>query len=176
MNSESNPPSSAAPYARRVPVLDVSRVPSGSPATVALRGRPHGVDAPGLALLLAERGLSLRAARIVATRLFDDGFAVAVLPRLDDWDRLRRDLNPLEVTVAAYGPPDRIDVRRLRELQGLTQEEFAAAFGLDLSTLRNWEQGRSEPDRASRSLLRTIAANPGAIREALARVTDQTLP
>ncbi|WP_236960380.1 helix-turn-helix domain-containing protein [Methylobacterium durans] len=112
----------------------------------------------------------------MATRLFDEGFAVAVLPRLDDWDRLRRDLDPLEVAVAAYGPPDRIDVRRLRERQGLTQEAFAAAFGLDLSTLRNWEQGRSEPDRASRSLLRTIATNPAAIREALARTADPTLP
>ncbi|GEP03639.1 helix-turn-helix domain-containing protein [Methylobacterium oxalidis] len=142
---------------------------------MVLRGRPHAVDGPGLALVLAERGLSLRAARLAATRLFDDGLAVAVLPRLDDWDRLRHDLGQLEVAVSAYGPPARVDVRRLREGQGLTQEEFAAAFGLDLSTLRNWEQGRSEPDRASRSLLRTIAANPAAVREALAEGTDSVL-
>ncbi len=167
MNSDSKRPSSAARSGPPAPRRDVCRVPSGSAATLALRADAHRTDAPGLALLLAGRRLTLRSARAAATRLFDTGFAVVTLPAPDDLDGLRRDLADLGVDAVPYGPPGRVDVKRLREEQGLTQEEFATEFGLDLSTLRNWEQGRSEPDTATRTLLRTIASHPAAVHEAL---------
>jgi len=53
-------------------------------------------------------------------------------------------------------PPPR-DVRR--ELD-LTQEEFAAAIRVPIATIRNWEQGRTLPDPAARTLLALIAADP----------------
>ena len=34
------------------------------------------------------------------------------------------------------------DVIALRKFVGLSQVEFAAALGISVSTLRNWEQGR----------------------------------
>ena len=37
-------------------------------------------------------------------------------------------------------------VRTIRRALGLTQEEFAARFHIPLGTLRDWEQGRTEPD------------------------------
>ena len=40
-------------------------------------------------------------------------------------------------------------------------------YGLDLATLRNWEQGRSAPDAAASTLLWTIARNPAAVEESL---------
>jgi len=53
-----------------------------------------------------------------------------------------------------------------RSLQ-LTQEEFASRFHIPLGTLRDWEQGRSEPDRSMYAYLRVIAVMPEAIERAL---------
>lgn len=53
-----------------------------------------------------------------------------------------------------------------RSLQ-LTQEEFASRFHFALGTLRDWEQGRSEPDRATYAYLRVIAVMPEAVERAL---------
>jgi putative transcriptional regulator len=56
----------------------------------------------------------------------------------------------------------------LRRALGLTQEEFAQRYRIPLGTLRDWEQGRSEPDAPARALLRVIAKNPEMVRVALA--------
>ncbi len=55
----------------------------------------------------------------------------------------------------------------IRRALGLTQEEFAARFRIPLGTLRDWEQGASEPDQAARAYLTVIARNPEAVAEAL---------
>ena len=54
-----------------------------------------------------------------------------------------------------------------RALKGLTQEEFAVRFRIPLGTLRDWEQGKTEPDQAARAYLIVIARNPKAVTEAL---------
>jgi len=56
----------------------------------------------------------------------------------------------------------------LRKRLGMTQDEFARALRIPLSTLRNWEQGRVLPDPAARSLLTIVAKNPKAALKALA--------
>lgn len=58
-------------------------------------------------------------------------------------------------------------VKVMRRMLGLTQEEFAAHFHIPLSTLRDWEQGKSEPDTCARAYLKVIAKNPKAVTEAL---------
>jgi putative transcriptional regulator len=58
-------------------------------------------------------------------------------------------------------------VRALRLKMNLTQEEFAARFGLPLGTVRDWEQGAHLPDRAAQVLLTVIASNPDAVIRAL---------
>jgi putative transcriptional regulator len=55
----------------------------------------------------------------------------------------------------------------IRRALGLTQEEFAARFQIPLGTLRDWEQGAKEPDRAARAYLRAIAGDPAAVLRAL---------
>lgn len=40
-------------------------------------------------------------------------------------------------------------VKTLRRALGLTQEEFADRYGIPIGTLRDWEQGRTEPNQAS---------------------------
>lgn len=60
-------------------------------------------------------------------------------------------------------------VKVVRRALGLTQEEFSARYGIPLGTLRDWEQGRSEPDRPARAYLHVIAAEPAVTAEALLR-------
>ncbi len=57
----------------------------------------------------------------------------------------------------------------IRRALRLTQEEFAARFRIPLGTLREWEEGTSEPDQPARAYLTVIARNPDAVAEALSR-------
>jgi putative transcriptional regulator len=58
-------------------------------------------------------------------------------------------------------------VRIIRRGLRLSQEEFATRFHIPLGTLRDWEQGRKDPDTAARAYLRVIGHNPAAVTEAL---------
>jgi putative transcriptional regulator len=60
-----------------------------------------------------------------------------------------------------------IDVTKLRERLGLSQEDFADAFGVSVGTVRGWEQGRREPDGPARVLLTVIDREPAAVLRAL---------
>ncbi|MEH2257149.1 helix-turn-helix domain-containing protein [Nostoc sp.] len=55
----------------------------------------------------------------------------------------------------------------MRRALQLTQEEFAACYRIPLNTLRDWEQGRSEPDQTAQAYLKAIAGNPEAVYQAL---------
>jgi putative transcriptional regulator len=57
--------------------------------------------------------------------------------------------------------------KTIRRALRLTQEEFAARYHIPLGTLRDWEQGRKEPDQTARAYLRAIAGNPDAVWHAL---------
>ena len=57
--------------------------------------------------------------------------------------------------------------RVIRRALELSQEEFSARFRIPLGTLRDWEQGRKDPDAAARAYLRVIGRNPSAVLEAL---------
>jgi putative transcriptional regulator len=59
------------------------------------------------------------------------------------------------------------DPKAIRERLHLTQRQFAATFGLSLGAIRDWEQGRFEPDQAAKTLLKVIASNPEAVKQAL---------
>ena len=89
------------------------------------------------------------------------------MPKLrKDTDRMPSDHRPLT-------PADLARMRRtpqvkvIRRALGLTQEEFSARYRIPLGTLRDWEQGRSEPDQPARAYLRVIAAEPAAAAKAL---------
>ncbi len=66
-------------------------------------------------------------------------------------------------------PPKRVDVAALRRRLKMSQTAFAARFGLDLSAVHAWEQGRRNPDRAARVLLAVIDREPDAVLRALRR-------
>jgi DNA-binding transcriptional regulator YiaG len=117
--------------------------------------------------------LSLREAHGIVTRLFDRGEAVVELPLVESIDALTQDLAASHVAVMAYGAPLEVEVRAIRDGVHMSQEQFALEFGLELATLRNWEQHRSEPDTAARNFLVTIARNPNAVRQALAKESPE---
>ena len=58
----------------------------------------------------------------------------------------------------------------IRRALGLSQEEFAERFHIPIGTLRDWEQGRKDPDAAARAYLIVIGRNPAAVAEALRSV------
>ena len=55
------------------------------------------------------------------------------------------------------------EVRSVRERYGLSQAKFAALMGISVATLRNWEQGRRQPEGSARVLLRVVARHPSAV-------------
>ena len=98
-----------------------------------------------------------------------------------DWARLDA-MTDEQVVAAALSDPDaqplspeqlakmrRVSrVKVLRQRLAMTQAEFAEAFHLPITTLRDWEQHRSVPDAPARALLLAIERDPEAMRRLLA--------
>ena len=100
-------------------------------------------------------------------------------PTKYDW-READALTDAEITEAARRDPDaqplsdaqlqrmkRPNPKVVRQALGLSQEEFAVRFRIPVGTLRDWEQGRVEPDQAARAYLMVIARIPDAVLKAL---------
>ena len=64
--------------------------------------------------------------------------------------------------------PKKIDVKKIRTRLGLSQESFAATYGFAVSAVRDWEQGRRQPERSARILLKIVEKEPEAVSRALA--------
>ena len=124
---------------------------------------------------------------IITARMHKDGTVSEVLP--DGTERPfpeqpMRFMTEEEVSRAAQSDPDALPmtkeqmknarrvprVKTMRRALQLTQEEFLARYCIPLGTLRDWEQGRSEPDQTARAYLRVIAAVPDAVHTALQSV------
>lgn len=63
--------------------------------------------------------------------------------------------------------PASVDVRGIRRRNGLTQAAFAARYGFALGRVRDWEQGRTQPEAAIRILLTVLDREPEAVTRAL---------
>jgi putative transcriptional regulator len=117
-------------------------------------------------------------------RMRRDGTVVEVMP--DGTERAfpetpMRPMTEEEIHAAALNDPDAQPLtdeaiarmkpvpraRTLRRALGLTQEEFAGRYHIPIGTLRDWEQGRSEPDQPARAYLTVIARDPEGVRRAL---------
>jgi len=57
----------------------------------------------------------------------------------------------------------------IRRALQLTQEEFALRYHIPLGTLRDWEQGRTQPDQPARAYLTLIARDPKRVNQTLNR-------
>jgi putative transcriptional regulator len=63
--------------------------------------------------------------------------------------------------------PNKVNVKAIREKLNMTQAEFAARFSFNVARVRDWEQGRSQPDGALRAYLLVIERQPKAVEKAL---------
>lgn len=66
--------------------------------------------------------------------------------------------------------PESVDVGSIRRGLGLTQAQFATAYGFSLGRVRDWEQGRTQPEPSQRILLTVLAREPEAVTRALEEV------
>ena len=62
------------------------------------------------------------------------------------------------------------EVRSVPRKLNLYQTRFAREFGFTPATVRNWEQGRNQPDRVARILLAVIRRYPDIARGAVGSV------
>lgn len=99
-----------------------------------------------------------------------------------DWERIRK-MTDEEAHQNALDDPDnpplndaqlaamrRIPfVKFVRRMLGMTQEQFAESYHIPLGTLRDWEQGRTEPDQAAQAYLQVIEQEPEAVLRALTK-------
>lgn len=60
-----------------------------------------------------------------------------------------------------------VDVKNIRARTGMSQNEFASAFGISVSTLRHWERGDRTPQGPALVLLNVVAREPKAVLKAL---------
>jgi putative transcriptional regulator len=96
-----------------------------------------------------------------------------------------RPMSAEDIERAARADPDaqplsEIDLKRvkrtpqvkiIRRTLELTQEEFSARYRIPLGTLRDWEQGRAEPDQPTRAYLTLIARDPDYVNRTLNRAS-----
>jgi len=78
------------------------------------------------------------------------------------------------IRLAPYRPPEELTVDRLapviRDLRNrlnLTQEEFAHALGITVSTVNRWEKGHSAPSKLARASLARFAGRRGVAMDNL---------
>lgn len=60
-----------------------------------------------------------------------------------------------------------VDVKNIRAKVGMSQSEFASAFGISVSTLRHWERGDRSPHGPALVLLNVVAKEPKVVMKAL---------
>jgi len=70
-----------------------------------------------------------------------------------------------KAVVHEFGP---LDVKKIRSQVGMSQSEFASAFGISVSTLRHWERGDRKPHGPALVLLNVVAKEPEIVLKALA--------
>ena len=121
---------------------------------------------------------------IISARILPDKTVVEILPDGTERPFPKRPMRPMseeEISAAAAADPDARPMtadelrsarrvpraKTLRRALGLTQEEFAYRYHIPLGTLRDWEQGRTEPDQPARAYLRAIAGDADAVSRAL---------
>jgi putative transcriptional regulator len=120
----------------------------------------------------------------ITAKIRPDGSVVEILDDGTERPFPRTPMRPMseaEVHAAAMADPDARPmtdeewararkvprVRTIRRALGLTQEEFAVRYQIPLGTLRDWEQGRSEPDQPARAYLKVIARDPDGVWQSL---------
>ncbi|NBC23669.1 MAG: type II toxin-antitoxin system MqsA family antitoxin [Gammaproteobacteria bacterium] len=73
-------------------------------------------------------------------------------------------LTPARTSVY-FGPHE---IKQIRTKLKMSQREFSDRFGIPIETIRHWEQGRRQPDRAAMAFYQVLEKQPKAALEAFA--------
>jgi putative transcriptional regulator len=141
---------------------DIDPVTSGSRALLSLEPQSGFFATVPVARALIRRGVKPSVAKSVVERL-STGEPAAV--RLQHYDAAVLDQELSEAHVGVQRQD--FDVAELaaalskaRKKMKMSQDQFANAVGLSVSTLRNWEQARSPLDEPTKLLVRMVAFAP----------------
>jgi putative transcriptional regulator len=66
-------------------------------------------------------------------------------------------------------------IRELRQLTGLTQEQFAAMLGVTFGTVNRWENSRMQPSPLALMQIRAVLTNLGSSSSKTLRDTSKQL-
>ena len=123
----------------------------------------------------AENVAAYREAR-VALQAWMDESGIDGDQLVEEFSRARRDRNRGAPADPDARPLREADFRRMRRVPrvrtlrralGFTQEEFATRYQIPLGILRDWEQGRAEPDPPATAYLKVIARDPEHVHRLL---------
>lgn len=160
---------------RLAPIPGIDRDRSGSPRVAvfwrtAKSGPLQTIDATRA---LATRGTTVLLAKRAVEAAMTGSFGCVGLATVEDDAALRDELEQAgfrailrDVEAERQRP---VDLASLRERLHLSREQFAAAYDLDVESLRNWEAGRREPGPVA-AYLRAIENDPKGVLRALAGV------
>ena len=73
-----------------------------------------------------------------------------------------------ETKIKTY-QPHAVNVKQIRHNLHMTQELFAASFGVSLGTLRHWERGDRKPQGPALVLLNMVEKAPETVLQMLAQ-------
>lgn len=92
----------------------------------------------------------------------------------EDFASLKRGLAQAEAYKAGerkgFVVHEPVDIKAIRKRAEKTQAQFASAYHLPIGTIRDWEQGRSQPDAPARVLLGLIAQDPDWVERTIAKM------
>lgn len=72
-----------------------------------------------------------------------------------------------EIKPSRYFKIEPLEIKKIRSATGKTQKSFAEMIGVNINTLRNWEQGRRQPEGPARTLLKIVSKYPDIVQKAL---------
>lgn len=112
-------------------------------------------------------GVSVRTAKKILEELSEGKTTFVEAPSVVDFEDLQKKLRRWNI-IARRITLRQVDVKALRARLGMSQDAFAGRYGLDVATLRNWEQGRTTPEGPAATLLQLIDSDPDKVAELLA--------
>ncbi|MEA3522058.1 MAG: type II toxin-antitoxin system MqsA family antitoxin [Campylobacterota bacterium] len=86
------------------------------------------------------------------------------------FDELLESVEETKSIMDGKSSPNRVFLKNpnpkvIRRKLDLTQEQFANLMNISVYTLRNWEQGRREPEGPAKVLLNVVNYHPEILRE-----------
>ena len=148
------------------PVHSVERVSSGSRVDLILRlAKPTRLNLIDATRALAKRGMKVVSAKRAIETVVEKGQAIAIVPTVEDLKALAVDLRKAGIAPSRI-IHNRVDVKALRASLQMTQEEFAARYGLNRRNVEKWETGK-EISPATNAYLWVIQHEPDTVAAAL---------